>query len=496
MTDRPDPWWRGGVIYQIYPRSFADSNDDGIGDLNGLRSRLDYLEWLGVDALWLNPTYRSPNADWGYDISDYLDVHPELGTLADLDSLVADAGARGIRVVLDLVANHTSDEHAWFQESRSSRESPRRDWYVWADPRPGGAPPTAAKSTFGGPAWTYDEQTGQFYSHRFHRKQPDLNWLNPAVAEAIDEVLRFWLERGSAGFRIDVAHEIVKDPFAGVDLAATHEILRRWRRLADGFEPPGVLIGETWVLELERLASFYGSGSDELDLAFNFPFMFAPLEPAAIRAVVERTEELLPTGAWPAWAGSNHDNVRFPTRWCNGDPSRVRCALLILLALRGTPFLYYGDEIGMENVETPPDRVLDVADRDAERTPMQWSGEQGAGFTAGGVEPWLPFGDYGSCNVADQRGDAGSVLRFCRDLIALRRGRTDLRYGAAAGIDTPPGVWAWRRGERTLVALNLSPDQAALAADGQVLIGTDRTRDGTGVSGSLELKPWEGVVLG
>ncbi len=402
---------------------------------------------------------------------------------------------RGIRILLDLVPNHTSDEHEWFRQARSSRDDPRRDWYVWADPRPDGSPPTEAESVFGGATWTLDERTGQYYSHRFHRKQPDLNWRNPEVADAFDRILRFWFERGIAGFRIDVAHEIVKHPLGGADLQRTHDVLKRWRRIAEEFDPPRLLVGETWVLELEQMVTFYGSGTDELDLALNFPFVFASFEADALRDVAERTLALLPPGAWPAWTGSNHDNVRFPTRWGGGDDARVSAALLVLLALPGTPFLYYGDEIGMENVAIPPDRVLDVDDRDGERTPMQWSEEEGAGFTVPGVEPWLPLGDHRARNVAGQRDDPGSVLRFARDLIALRGERLDLLSGDYGAVESPPGVWAWRRGAETMVAVNLSSDHAALAADGQVLIGTDRARNGTRVSSRLELTPWEGVIL-
>jgi alpha-glucosidase len=428
-------------------------------------------------------------------VSDYVEVHPEVGTLADLDALVAEAGSRGIRVLLDLVPNHTSDEHEWFLEARSARDSPRRDWYVWADPGPDGTPPTEGESVFGGSTWTFDEHSGQFYAHRFDRKQPDLNWRNPAVADAFDEILRFWFSRGIAGFRIDVAHEIVKHPVKGVDLERTHEVLRRWRGIADEFDPPRVLVGETWVMELEQLVTFYGSGTDELDLAFNFPFVFAAFDAGALRAVAERTLALLPPSAWPAWTASNHDNIRFPTRWCGGDEAKIRCALLILLALQGTSFLYYGDEIGMENVAVPPERVLDVDDRDGERTPMRWSGEEGAGFTTRGVEPWLPLGDRLAGNVADQQRAPTSVLHFARELIALRRDRQELFDGAYGAVEAPLGVWAWRRGERILVAVNLSPDHSTLAAEGQVLIGTDRARDGTRVSNGLELGPWEGVVL-
>jgi alpha-glucosidase len=475
MPSSRQPWWRGGVLYQIYPRSFADSNGDGVGDLAGIRARLDYLEWLGVDGLWLNPTFPSPNKDWGYDVADYCAVHPELGTLEDLDGLVAEARERGISLLLDLVPAHTSDRHEWFLESRSARESPRREWYIWRDEA------DEHESVFGGRAWTYDEQTKQYYHHRFLSQQPDLNWLNGEVPEAFDEILRFWFDRGIAGFRIDVVHELVKDPPDRPNLPETHRVLRRWRRLADTYDPQRVLLGETWVLDLEQMVAFYGAGEDELHLAFNFPFMFAGLDPAALRDVVTRTEGLLPSEAWPVWALSNHDVERFPSRICHEDDARVRCALLVLLGLRGTPVLYYGDEIGMRQVEIPPERVLDVSGRDGARTPMPW-GE------ADWHEPWLPRGDNVAC-VAEQREDPGSVLGFCRDLLALRREREDLVSGTYASLETPEGVWAWRRSEGTVVALNLSDEDVRTGLGGRVLLSSAGREDpGT-------LGPWEGVVL-
>ena len=489
----PSPWWRGGVLYQVYPRSFADSNGDGIGDLPGVISRLDHLEWLGVDGIWLNPTMPSPNADWGYDVSEYRGVHPDFGTLADLDRLVAEAGARGIRVLLDLVPAHTSDRHPWFAESRSARDAGRRGWYFWADPKPDGSPPNDWESTFGGPAWTLDERTGQCYLHHFLREQPDLDWLNEDVREAFDDVIRFWFDRGIAGFRIDVAHQIVKDLDVRVNVAETHEVLRRWRRLADAAHPRRILLGETYVLSLEDMAAFYGTGEDELDLAFNFPFLHAPFEAGSLSSIVGTTERLLPPAAWPVWALSNHDHVRFATRWCDDDERRVRCALLVLLTLRGTPVLYYGDELGMEETPIPPDAVRDVAGRDGARTPMQWSAAPGAGFTGAEAAPWLPLGDHERRNVDEQRRDRGSVLSLCRDLIALRRKFAEARYEP---LETPPGVWAWRRGERFAVALNLSGEPESVGGmEGTVRIATDRARDAGDVPGELRLGPWEGAVV-
>jgi alpha-glucosidase len=499
-------WWRGGVLYQIYPRSFADSNGDGVGDLPGIVERLDYLEWLGVDGIWLTPTMPSPNADWGYDVAGYTDVHPELGGVADLDRLVAEAGRRGIRVLLDLVPNHTSDRHPWFLEARASRESARRDWYVWADPRTDGSPPNGWTSVFDGPAWTLDAPTGQYYLHQFLAEQPDLNWWKDEVREAFDEILRFWFARGIAGFRIDVAHSIVKDPelLDPGTQPGVHDVHRRWRALSDREQPPRILLGETHVRELELMASFYGTGEDELHLAFNFPFVYSPFD-AGLAQVVDETERLLPTNSWPVWTGSNHDTGRFPTRWCGNEDRRTRLALLALIALRGTPVLYYGDELGMAEVELLPEQLRDPVGlrrwpkdpgRDRARTPMQWSAREGGGFTEPAAVPWLPLGDNRACNVEDQQADPSSVLSFARGLIALRRRLGDLRDGPYAQLPAPAGIWAWRRGESVTVALNLSDRESELEdVDGTPVVSTSRAPDEVRVEGRVSLAPWEGVIV-
>ena len=527
MTSTGVPWWRDGVFYQIYPRSFADSNGDGIGDLQGVISKLGYLQWLGIDGVWLNPTTPSPNKDWGYDVSDFRGVDPDLGTLDDVEALVIEAGRRGIRILFDLVPNHTSDQHDWFVDSRSSRSARHRDWYVWRDPNEDGSPPNNWVSVFGGSAWELDEGTGQFYLHNFLESQPDLNWWNDDVRYEFDDILRFWFDKGIAGFRIDVAHGIVKDQELRDNLPAeegdlprirllgqrqtynmnrpeVHDVLQRWRKLGDDYDPQRILVGETFVLDIARMASFYGSGEDELHLAFNFPFILAPFSPDVLRDIVSATEGALPPSAWPVWAASNHDVRRFPSRWCNNDDAQTRCALMLLLTMRGTPFLYYGDEIGMPDTEMDPDRVLDPVKwrtednlgRDPGRTPMHWSAATGAGFTTPEAEPWLPLGDYGSCNVADQEEDASSMLSFTRDLIALRRELGELRSGAYELVEAGTTVWAWRRGEGVLVAINLSDETATIEnAPGFVRIATTRARDGEEVKGPLTLGPWEGVLI-
>jgi len=499
-------WWREGVLYQIYPRSFADSDGDGIGDLRGITARLDHLEWLGIDGIWLNPTMPSPNHDWGYDVADYCAVHPDLGTLEDLDELVAEAGKRGIRVLQDLVPNHTSDRHAWFQDALTGRDAAHREHYVWADPRPDGGPPNNWLSVFGGPAWTLHEPTGQYYLHNFLPSQPDLNWWNDAVRDEFDRILRFWYERGIAGFRIDVCHAIVNDRDLRDDPVATeadhpkvyerglraefsmnrpevHDVLKRWRRLSGD----RILVGETYVLDLDQLIPYYGAGEDQLHLAFNFLFVHADLVPAELRGIVEAIEEKLPAGAWPVWTGSNHDAGRLATRWAAGHEDRTRCALLMLLTLRGTPFLYYGDEIGLPEGEVPPERRLDPVpdNRDGGRTPMPWTDDPAPAM-------WLPLLDA-SRNVADQRADPGSVLHLVRDLIALRRDRDDLRRGDYETLPAPRGAWVWRRGEATTVAVNLSDAPLTVEARGTVLIATDRSRDGTPFDGALPA--WSAVVV-
>jgi alpha-glucosidase len=517
------------VLYQVYVRSFADSDDDGVGDLRGLLSRLEHLAWLGVDALWLSPVTASPNADWGYDVADYCAVLPEYGTIDDLDELIAAARARGIRVMLDLVPNHTSDRHPWFVESRSSVDSERRDWYVWADPQPDGSAPNNWVSSFGGPAWSLDPASGQYYLHNFLPEQPDLNWWNDGVRNAFDDICRFWWDRGVAGFRIDVCNMMIKDAALRDNPPATeddpfimqmfgqrpiyngnrpegHDILRRWRTLAGDYDPQRVLLGETNVDTLENLAAYYGSGDDELHMGFNFPFIEAPFEAEALSHIVARTEALLPSGAWPVWTGSNHDVSRLATRWCEGDPAKVRLALLMLLTVRGTPVLYQGDEIGLTDRVFEEHELLDPVGvrfwpyypgRDPERTPMPWDDGPNAGFTAAGVTPWLPLADA-PMHVAGQRAERDSVLHFVRDTIALRRRTPDLLAGDYRRLPAGDGLWAWQRGSATVVALNLSAERGEVAlpgTTGAVVIGTDRAREGSPVGDALAIDAWEGVVV-
>jgi alpha-glucosidase len=519
-------WWREGVIYQVYPRSFQDSNADGIGDLRGVIDRLDYLQWLGVDAIWLNPITVSPDADVGYDVADYCGVQPVFGDLSTGDTLIAEAAKRDIKVVLDIVPNHSSDRHPWFIDARSSRNSAHRDWYVWGDPKADGSPPNNWLSAFGGPAWTLDTRTGQYYLHNFLAEQPDLNWWNPAVRDAFDDIYRFWFDRGVAGFRIDVAHGIVKDrqlrdnPVAtkddppwvrahgqrsvyNVERPEVHDVLRRWRALANTYDPPRILLGETYVLDVRSMGAFYGRG-DELHLAFNFTYVHAPFEASALARVVAESEVVIPAVGWPVWTVSNHDVSRVMSRWAGGDQRKLRCALLSLLTLRGTPVLYYGDEIGMPDT---PLRKADLQDplgkrlwpeprgRDPERTPMQWSNAPGGGFTQAGVRPWLPTGDVTARNVADQRGDPSSTLNFVRDLIAVRRQRSDLRSGVYQQLPSPAGVWAWQRGGGTRIALNLSDEPVHVPPiGGTIVLSTIRSRDGERVDSGLALSPWEGAI--
>ncbi|PLS77720.1 MAG: alpha-amylase, partial [Chloroflexi bacterium] len=423
-------WWQTGIVYQIYPRSFMDSNGDGTGDLQGIISRLDYLHWLGVNAIWLSPIFPSPMADFGYDVADYVDIAPIFGTLADFDQLLHAAHERGLKIMLDLVPNHSSDEHPWFVESRSSRNNAKRDWYIWRDPGPTGGPPNNWQSFFGGDAWTFDPATGQYYLHLFDTKQPDLNWRNPAVRDAIYDAMRFWLDRGVDGFRVDVIWLLIKDeqyrdnpmnpawkpgdpPHSRqeqvymADLPEVHDIVREMRSLLDQYHER-VLIGEIY-LPVPRLMLYYGTNRDEAHLPFNFQLILLPWDAQVVREAVDTYEAALPAGAWPNWVLGNHDQPRIASR-VGLDQARV--AQMMLLTLRGTPTCYYGDEIGMQNVPIPPHQMHDpqgkddpAHSRDPERTPMQWDASANAGFTSG--QPWLPVADnYTTVNVVAQREDA------------------------------------------------------------------------------------------
>jgi alpha-glucosidase len=527
-TSEADRWWHGGVFYQIYPRSFSDSNGDGIGDLRGIISRLDYLAELGIAGIWLSPITVSPNRDWGYDVADYCDIDPDFGTLDDLTELIDQGAARGIAILLDLVPNHTSDQHPWFIDALSGRDASHRDWYVWADPGPEDEPPNNWVSVFGGSAWELDQASGQYFLHNFEMQQPDLNWWNDDVRNAFDDIVRFWWDRGVAGFRIDVCNMMIKDALLRDNPPATkadpieqqlmgvksvynsdrpeaHDILRRWRALSDEYGPPRLLIGETNVEQLSTLMQFYGDGLNELHGGFNFVFLNAPLEASAMRVIVEAVEATLPEGAWPLWTGSNHDVSRLTSRWAGGDLAKARCALLILLALRGTPFLYQGDEIGLTDGLIEQSDLRDLVGirfwphfkgRDAERTPMPWSNSSGGGFTTAGVMPWLPMAYPALCNVADQVDDPDSLLSFTKRAIARRTHNEDLAIGLYRSLACPEGAWVFARGERTVVALNMADAACQIeASSGSISLATDRALEGTAISGTLILAPWSGVVV-
>ncbi|BDG01313.1 alpha-amylase family glycosyl hydrolase [Anaeromyxobacter oryzae] len=530
------PWWQTGVVYQVYPRSFQDTNGDGIGDLPGITARLDHLVRLGVDAVWISPFYPSPMKDFGYDVSDYTDVDPMFGTLADFDRLLAAAHARGLRVIVDWVPNHTSDQHPWFQESRRSRDDPRRGWYVWRDARTDGSPPNNWLSSFGGPAWTWDARTRQYYLHSFLPEQPDLDWRNPTVRHTMLGTLEFWLDRGVDGFRIDCAHAVMKDPALRDNPPAlphklafhkdmgeygkqlhvhdrshpdTHGVYRDVRRLLDAYseERPRVSIGEIHLFDLREWVSYYGAELDELHMPFNFTLLAIPWTAVAVRRTVEAMEAALPPGAWPNWVLGNHDEDRVASRI---GAEAARAAMALLLTLRGTPTLYYGDELGMENVEIPPERAQDPwgrnvpglgLGRDPERTPMQWDRGPNAGFTAPGVEPWLPLApDAPVRNVEVEAGDEESVLSLTRRLLAVRRARPALNRGAYRAVGAPEGVLAFERiagGDGVLVLISFVDRAVRVPVRegvGPVLVST-RPEPAGREDGAYELQAWEAVVL-
>jgi len=463
----PSPWWQNGVIYQIYPRSFADSNGDGIGDLNGITSRLDYLSDLGIDAIWLSPIYPSPDVDFGYDVSDYCAVDPKFGTIEDFDRLVSEAHVRGIHIILDMVMNHTSDHHSWFLESRSSRDNPFRDWYLWADGKKGKKSPNNWQSVFGGSGWEYDEPTRQYYFHMFYKQQPDVNWHNPTVRKAMLDVFRFWMERGVDGFRLDVFNVYFKDSslrnnpvrfpvpiytFIGqqhiydFDRPEMIPLLQELRGILDEYSSPGherYAVGETFFSNSDKAAGY--TGSDRLHAAFNFEFLNAGWSARKFSNIIQRWEHALGSDNWPNYVLNNHDVVRSGTRfrplW--GDPeddARLKVAAAMLLTLRGTPFVYYGEEIGMRDIPIRSKKdVLDpigktfwpfMKGRDGCRSPMQWDGSSMSGFCDPKQHPWLPIHENAvTRNVEAQQAAPGSLLNFYRQLIALRKSMPALHNG-------------------------------------------------------------------
>ncbi|MEI9954366.1 MAG: alpha-amylase family glycosyl hydrolase [Pseudomonadota bacterium] len=517
-------WWQRGIVYQVYPRSFADSNGDGIGDLAGICEKLSYLQWLGVDAIWISPVFPSPMFDHGYDVANYTDIHPLFGNLAAMDTLISMAHGLGIKVILDFVPNHTSSQHPWFIESRSSRDNPKRDWYLWAEPTADGSPPNNWLSVFGGPGWTWDELTSQYYCHAFLAQQPDLNWRNPAVREAMYNAMRFWLDRGVDGFRVDVLWHLIKDasfrdnpqnpaftaketpynsllPVYSTDQPEVHEIVREMRQLLDGYQER-VLIGEVY-LPIHRLVAYYGTAQNGAHLPFNFLLISLPWNARQIAAAISEYEGALPLDAWPNWVLGNHDQPRIASRV---GLAQARVAAMLLLTLRGTPTLYYGDEIGMrdgviapEEAEDPQGKNVGLS-RDPQRTPMQWSPTVGAGFSS--AKPWLPLShDLARCNVEVQRGDRHSMLSLYRRLIELRRSSPALSTGAYTPVPAEGEMLSYLRtegGQKFLIILNLGhgPQLFDLVERrGKVVAATDPTRDGELVVTRVPLLGDDGLVI-
>lgn len=489
-------WWREGVIYQIYPRSFADSNGDGIGDIQGIIDRLDYLVELGVDAVWYSPWYPSPDVDFGYDVSNYVDIDPKHGTLADYDRLVEESHKRGIRVILDLVLNHTSDQHPWFQESRKGRDNPYSDWYIWRDAKPDGSLPNNWEAIFGTPGWQWDPVRKQYYYHMFYPQQPDLNWRNPEVRKACLDVVRFWLDRGADGFRLDVFSNYFKDeelrdnpPAIGLRAFDRQKhiydsnrpemipLLRELRQLLDSY-PDKYAVGETFMPTMELVANYTAPGL--IHTAFNFDLSSCHWDPSCFLKVVQSTEKMIHPESWPVNFLNNHDSSRSASRFrCGKDDERLKVAATMTLTLRGTPFMYYGEEIGMRNVHIPRRFIMDAVGekywpiydgRDKNRSPMQWDATPQAGFTTG--KPWLPVNtDYQQRNVEAQRKDPNSLFNYYKRLIQVRKDLPALRTGMWQPLTYDPrSVFAYLRqieGQTVLVALNFShrPVRLAVGAD-------------------------------
>ncbi len=516
-------WWRDGVIYQIYPRSFADTNNNGLGDLPGIISKLDYLQDLGIDALWLSPIYPSPDKDFGYDISDYMDIDPRFGSMSDFDLLVSEARRRDIRIILDLVLNHTSNQHVWFLESRSSRENPKTDWYLWED-----RIPNNWQSIFGGRAWEHIPERNQYYYHMFVPEQPDLNWRNPEVRAAMMDVVRFWLERGVNGFRLDVFNMYFKDSqlrdnpkkiglrafdrqyhIYDFDRPELTGVLQEMRGVLDEYDDR-YAVGETLFATREKLINYIGE--DKLHAAFNFDFTWSKFDPARLIKAVQSWERLFRQHKiWPTYVLSNHDVPRTATRHTkNEDDARLKVMMALMLTLRGTPFLYYGEEIGMRDVSLKRSEIMDppgkkfwpfYKGRDGCRSPMQWSAAEYAGFSK--VRPWLPIHpNYIQRNVENQQDDQGSMLNFTRQLIQLRRKNHALYRGEFNLItEKPKDILAYLRvsEEQTiLVALNFKNRSVRLenlpSKNWELLYSTER-QSAPDPGQEMSLFPYEVLLL-
>ncbi len=560
-TGNEHDWWKRAVIYQIYPRSFMDTNNDGLGDLAGIISQLDYLNdgttgSLGIDAVWLSPFFPSPDHDFGYDVADYCAIDPRYGSLEDFDRLIEAAHIRNIKVILDLVVNHTSHLHPWFQESRSSRDNPRRDWYIWKDGKGRGKrPPNNWRNNFFGPAWNWDEKTGQYYMHSFLKEQPDLNWENPAVRAAIGDVIHFWLELQADGFRLDVPFIYCKDrqfrnnppffsrrPIKGgpkffdrslmanlmkifalpelqikkynQHLPETHRVLQGFRTILDQY-PQKTSIGEITAEDPLVIASYYGKNDDELHMNFYFELLHLRWNAGAFRRCIDRWENVLPGGAWPAYTFSNHDVVRAISRYDQSGrgESRARLLALLLLTLRGTPFIYYGEEIAMKEARLPKKELKDPVGlkwypfhrgRDGCRTPMQWNNTSNAGFS--NKEPWLPVGpEVDKRNVTSQEQDTHSQLQFVRELIWLRRklpGLLEGNYRSLTG-GIPGSCFCYLRqteNQQLVVCLNFSSRRQEInlktaKGNSRMLISTNPGCARGIVDFPLLLEPEEGCLI-
>ncbi|GET41600.1 alpha-amylase family glycosyl hydrolase [Microseira wollei] len=528
------PWWKSAVIYQTYIRSFQDSNGDGIGDIPGIIQRLDYLEWLGIDAVWVTPFYPSPMADFGYDVSDHTNVDPVFGTLSDIDSLIRNLHGSNLKILIDFVAPHTSDRHQWFIESRSSRFHPKRDWYIWKDPNADGGPPNNWLGRFDGlSAWEWDGKTEQYYLHSFLKEQPDINWRNPDAKQAMLDVLHFWLQRGVDGIRVDAAYRAFKDPqfrdnpvnpdwHPGMEpsdrlfevfsknIPEIHDFNRMLRTLVEQYGHR-LLIGELYK-SLEEIIKHYGS-NDELHLPLNSELMSVRCQWSAecVREIVDRYERLLPEGAWPNWTLGNHDKHRVASRI---GISQAKIGMMLLLTLRGTPTIYYGEELGMEDAWIPSEHIQDPWEkkapgigvgRDCERTPMLWDRSANAGFCPPSVWPWLPIThDYSNINVEAQKQDSRSFLSLTRALLHLRRQQPALQLGDYVSLYSPSQLFCYRRFDETsdlVVALNFSSEYQKWVLpiefrnQSKVLLSTFMDRQGGCLGDTLELRGNEGLIL-